>query len=277
MSRVTDVLKRLRGDALVRKVAEEVIAEVRRQGKASAEREQALTNRVRDLEARLAAVDPRLAPGAQRATIDKGEWADRAQVGELGFHVRNAGFRGDDAVWSKAIDTDWRAAGFEPTGWKGKRVLDVGAGSRLRSLWFEDAEVVVLEPLADKFRDEVPWNDFDQAVAVYSVPGEEFVPELENSIDLIVSINALDHGYDIAQSIRNLKRYLKPDGEAFLSFDMHDEPDYMHPLVLSNELMLGIYADAGFEVVKVESARRYHGAEGPGAFHYWLRHAPAAG
>ena len=120
-------------------------------------------------------------------------------------------------------------------------------------------------------------QQFDQAVAVYSVPGEEFVPELENSIDLIVSINALDHGYDIAQSIRNLKRYLKPEGEAFLSFDMHDEPDYMHPLVLSNELMLGIYAEAGFEVVKVESARRYHGAEGPGAFHYWLRHAPAAG
>lgn len=277
MSRVTEVFKRLRGDVLVRKVAEEVIAEVRRQGQASAERERALANRVRDLEARLAAVDPRLAPGAQRATIDKGEWADRAQAGELSFHVHNTGFRGNDDVWAKAIDADWRAAGFEPTGWKGKRVLDVGAGSRLRSLWFEDAEVIVLEPLADKFREEVPWNDFDQAAEVYSLPGEEFVPELENSIDLIVSINALDHGYDIAQSIRNLKRYLKPDGEAFLSFDMHDEPDYMHPLVLSNELMLGIYADAGFEVVKVEPARRYHGAEGPGAFHYWLRHAPAAG
>jgi SAM-dependent methyltransferase len=277
MSRVTEVFKRLRGDDLVRKVAEEVIGEVRRQSKASERREDALMRRIRDLETRLGNFDPRLAVGAERATIDRAQWAESAQPGELGFHVRNTGFRGDDAVWSKAIDTDWRAAGFEPDGWKGKRILDVGAGSRLRSLWFEGADVIVLEPLAEQFRAEVPWNDYDQAEAVYAVPGEELVPELEGTIDLVVSINALDHGYDIAESVRNIKRYLKPDGEAFLSFDMHDEPDYMHPLVLSNELMLGIYADAGFEVVKVEPARRYHGAEGPGAFHYWLRHASAAG
>jgi SAM-dependent methyltransferase len=260
MSRVIDALKRLRGDDLVRAVA----------------RQQA--EQLREINERLARIEESLKrPAAPlRATIDRETWQGAAQEGELSFHKTNAGFRGQDDVWQTAVDTDWRAAGFSPEGWLGKTIFDVGAGSRLRSLWFEGAEVIVLEPLADRYRSEVEWCDLDRAQEVYSVPGEEFVAELEGRADLIVSINALDHGYDIAQSVRNIRRYLKEDGEAFLSFDMHYQPDEMHPLVLDNEMMLKIYAESGFDVLRYEPARRYHGTDGPGAFHYWLKPAPVA-
>lgn len=273
MTSIADAVKRLRGDGLVRTTSERHLREFKRLKASAAEQAGQLAR----VEAQLVRVEKQLerllerVPVEPRTSIDRDVWASRAQEGEFTFHKYNTGFRGDDDVWNTAVDTDWRAAGFEPGDWAGKTILDVGAGSRLRSLWFKGADVVVLEPLADRVRAEVPWNDFDQAKAVYNAPGEEFIPELENSADLIVSINALDHGFDIAESVRNIRRYLKPDGLAFLSFDMHDEPDYMHPLVLSNEIMLAIYADAGLDVEKVEPARRYHGADGK-AFHYWLRH-----
>lgn len=286
MSRLSDIVKRLRGDALVRATAEEQgrqLEVVLKRLQTIDKRIQALDRKVASINintfgARLDAIDKQLAhlawgeEGAPlRAKIDRSSWGGAAQSGELDFHKTNVGFRANDEVWHKAVDDDWRAAGYSPEGWEGKTVLDVGAGSRLRSLWFKGAEILVVEPLADKFRAEVKWQDLDEADELYSVPGEEFVPELEGRADLIVSINALDHGYDIAQSIANIKRYLKPDGEAFLSFDMHDEPDFMHPLVLNNELILEIYREVGLEVVKNEEARRYHGTEGPMAQHYWLK------
>lgn len=42
------------------------------------------------------------------------------------------------------------------------------------------------------------------------------------------------------------------------------------PQVLTDEIVRSTYDEAGLKVLNVEPARRYHGAEGPGAFHYWL-------
>ncbi|NUT37883.1 MAG: class I SAM-dependent methyltransferase [Hamadaea sp.] len=259
MSRFSEIVKRVRGDGVARALAKRQMEQLKR------------------IDARLTRIEQLLEQSAgvdYRATIDRGSWQGAAQEGELAFHKTNAGFRGSEGVWQAAVDRDWRVAGFTPDAWRGKTVLDVGAGSRLRSLWFEDVELLVLEPLADRFRKEVEWCDLDRAQEIYSLPGEEFVPQLEKRCDLVVSINALDHGFDIAQSFRNIRRYLKDDGEAFLSFDMHTKPDHMHPLVLNNEMVLEMYAEAGFQVVKCEPARRYHGAVGPSAYHYWLKPLP---
>jgi hypothetical protein len=43
------------------------------------------------------------------------------------------------------------------------------------------------------------------------VPTEQ-LPELECRADFVVSINALDHGFDSAQGVQNIRRDLKPDG-----------------------------------------------------------------
>ena len=151
-------------------------------------------------------------------------------------------------------------------------MLDVGAGSRLRTLWFEDVEIIVVEPLADRFLGEVPFCDLDRATEVHAVPGETYVRDLAGRADVVVSINALDHGYDMAASVGNIRRYLKPDGIALLSFDLHDTvSDHMHPMVVTHPMMLDIFAQVGFEVTRTDERRRHHGGSGPGARSYWLR------
>jgi SAM-dependent methyltransferase len=251
------LLKRARGDGLVRLVAQSTDAQLR------------------SIEERLERIEKLLGEGAGaasglRPSIDRDSWVTAAQEGELAFHKRH-NFRAEEKVWRECVKRDWGILGIEPTGWEGKLVVDVGAGSRLRSLYFEGAKVAVLEPLADRYMNEVSWHDLDKADEVYSVPAEELVPQLEGRADFVVSINALDHGYDFARSVRNIRRYVKPDGLVLLGFDMHDEPDEMHPLVLNDEIVRRIYDDAGFRVEKTMEGRRYHGTDGPLANHYWLR------
>src|SRR5437016_84137 len=103
-----------------------------------------------------------------RPTIDRDAWAEAAQNGELDFHKRH-NFRAEEQVWRTCVERDWKILGLEPTGWEGKFIIDVGAGSRLRSLYFKGATLAVLEPLADRYMSEVEWHDLDKADEVYSV------------------------------------------------------------------------------------------------------------
>jgi hypothetical protein len=108
------------------------------------------------------------------------------------------------------------------------------------------------------------------------VPAEVDIPELHGRADLLVSINALDHGYDFGQAISNLRRYLADDGRAFISFDQHEQPDEMHPLVLDAGTVDRLLGEAGFEVERFEASGRYHGGPGLPALNYWLRPGAAA-
>ena len=269
----TDIIKRARGDAPVNRVAGLVQA----QGRVIAE----LNTRLKRIEAQLARTEAQLSAlngsagiPQQRAgeairEIDPEAWATVAQAGELSFHKR-PNMR-SSASWEDDIARDWMELGFEADAWAGKLIIDVGAGSRLRTLYFKGAKIAALEPLADKFAAEVEWQDIDKADEMYPTPVEKLVPELVGRGDLIVSINALDHGFDFETGIANIRQYAKPEATVFLSFDQHEKPDNMHPLVLNDGIVRDIFERNGFEVVKCTPRRRYHGAAGPGALNYWLR------
>ncbi len=153
--------------------------------------------------------------------ISPDTWSSVAQRGELAFHKRpNLRSSGE---WEAKNSEFWPRRGFTAEGWDGKLVVDVGAGSRLRTLYFKGARIAAIEPLADEFIAQVEWQDLDQAAEIYGVPAEKDIAELHDRADLIVSINALDHGYDFEAAIKNLRGYLKPDGRAYLTFDQHEK------------------------------------------------------
>jgi SAM-dependent methyltransferase len=216
---------------------------------------------------------------AGRTSVDRKRWSAEAQGGELAFHKRPN--TRSDPSWDENNTKRWRRFGFEPHGWGGKLIVDVGAGSRLRTLFFEGARIAAIEPLASEFIAEVEWQDLDKADEIYPVPAEEEIPELVGRADLVVSINTLDHGFDFERAIRNIRRYLKDDGQAFLSFDQHSVPDSMHPLVLNDQIVRQVFDRCGLEITGFVQADRYHGGAGPEALNYWLipRSAtpPAAG
>ncbi len=284
MSRLIELLKRARGDASIRHT-ERVLGERIRQLslqvadlQAAVDRNTAASEDVKD---RVISMGPTSRKAASRSThrapvslsTDSESWKTLAQEGELEFHKKPNVRSGDQ--WEVDTDRKWTNFGFDRDGWADKLIVDVGAGSRLRTKWFRDARIAAIEPLGERFVEEVEWQDLDQADELYPVPAEQLIPELVGRADLVVSINALDHGYDFAGAATSIRKYLKDDGLAFLSFDQHEVPDEMHPLVLNEEITREVFEGAGFEITHFEEAGRYHGGPGLLALNYWLRPAPA--
>jgi 2-polyprenyl-3-methyl-5-hydroxy-6-metoxy-1,4-benzoquinol methylase len=219
----------------------------------------------------------------RRATVvaktseSKEKWATLAQEGEFRFHKND--------TWRKTADfmqqTDrlLRHFGFTPEQYAGKTVVDVGAGSMLRTKFFTGAHLVVVEPLADRFVAEIPATDLKDAAELYSTPAEQLIDGLVGRADLVISINVLDHCFDFAQIAENIRRYLAPGGLAFLTFDMHDKADDMHPLSLTEKTCAPLFAKAGLRIEKVTTGvgdalggpQTY--GHGPFTLNYWLRSA----
>jgi len=199
------------------------------------------------------------------------EWQSFAQEGEFEFHVGDTWRTSNDFVnQSRRL---FEHFGFSAQGYAGKTVVDLGAGSKLRSKFFEKAKLVVIEPLADRFRDSIDWCDLNDANQVYSYPAEQKIEELEGQADLLVSINVLDHCYNFETIIANIASYLAPDGIAFLSFDKHEVADEMHPIHVTEEICEAIFSQAGLEIQKFStgagSILKTYG-HGPYCLNYWL-------
>lgn len=254
MANIKQRLKRARGDGALRQTEKRLMKALERQN------------------VQLAEILVRLSRLEKPVTINPETWSTLAQPGELAYHKR-PNLRSTDE-WETKNAEFWARRGFDAEGWEGKLVVDVGAGSRLRTLYFKGADIAAIEPLADQFISEVKWQDLDKAAEVYAVPAEKDIPELHDRADLIVSVNALDHGYDFEAAITNLRHYLKPDGRAYLTFDQHERPDDMHQLMVDDSMAKAIFDRCGFDVERSEVWGRYHGTSGPPALHYWLQPRP---
>jgi hypothetical protein len=136
---------------------------------------------------------------------------------------------------------------------------------------------VAIEPLADRFLAEIPWSDLRDAEELYSRPAEDYIEALEGRVDLLVSINVLDHCFDMPTIMGNVRRYLKPNGLALVSFDKHARADKLHPLSLTETTCAQIFVDSGLVVEQFTSGmgRALNGSQtyghGPYTLNYWLR------
>ncbi|WP_203785819.1 class I SAM-dependent methyltransferase [Paractinoplanes rishiriensis] len=212
-----------------------------------------------------------------KTTESRDKWATEAQEGEFLFHKNNKWRQTPDFM--RQTDRLLRHFGFTPEQYAGRTVVDVGAGSMLRTKFFTGAHLVVVEPLADRFLTEIENTDLKDAAELYSTPAEQLITELVGRCDLVISINVLDHCYDFPQIVDNIRQYLKPDGLAFLTFDMHDKADHMHPLSLTEQTCKPIFAKAKLRIEKVTTgvgdalggAQTY--GHGPFTLNYWLRRA----
>jgi hypothetical protein len=138
-----------------------------------------------------------------QTTCDYRRWRGKAQTGELAFHRQDK--------WRPSENFSTRTASlferfeFHPRQFAGKTVIDVGAGSRLRTKFFRDAELIVIEPLADQYRAEIPWSDVYTAQEVFSVPAEEYVAACEGK-------GRLDHQHQrLGPLLRLRQNHIQPD------------------------------------------------------------------
>ena len=102
---------------------------------------------------------------------------------------------------------------YSRSAFEGKVVVDLGAGSKLRSKYFEGARLIAIEPLADRYLQGIKWCDLKDAEETYSVPAEELVPQVKGRADFVMCINVLDHVYNPDRALANARAYLKKGGE----------------------------------------------------------------
>jgi len=183
-------------------------------------------------------------------TTNEQEWQQDAQSFELEFHKKNL-FRQSDAFMEETAQI-FESFGFSSNQFAGKTVIDIGAGSRLRGRFFQNSDIIAIEPLAAKFMAEISWCDLSTAKKVFSEPAEVLIPEITGSADLVFSLNVLDHCFDFNRIVSNALCYLKQDGFCFFSFDSHLHVSKGHPLILTESACRKTFVEAGFKIINYQ-------------------------
>jgi SAM-dependent methyltransferase len=179
----------------------------------------------------------------------RAEWERVHQPFELDFHQGPGQWR-----WTEKWDRDQQAMfgerwGLDRHAYRDRWVLDVGAGPRLRTEWFIEANLVGIEPLAREFQ-EINRGAYDHpdVCGVHASPAEEFIPELEDRFDLAVCHNVLDHCYRWEDVLEHVGRYMRVGGMFILSTDVGEPPAEGHPGIADEAVLLRALDDAGFDL-----------------------------
>ena len=219
-----------------------------------------------------------LGRNASKLRFEHARWLHETQEEEFLWHC-NDKKRQSPGKWMKRNARLFDHFGFSPSQWSGRTVIDLGAGSRLRTKYFAGATLVAIEPLADRYRAEIPWCDLDDASEVYAVPAEDLIEACRNRADFIISINVLDQCYDFSRVLENVRAYAKPEARIFLSFDKNARSDATHPLELDEEVCEEAFSRYGFRVVEATYGTdgvlaRDAYRRGPYCLNYALERAP---
>ena len=186
-----------------------------------------------------------------KLATEKQLWSHFAQTWELGYWCKYLADDPNDEDHAAGI---WEAFGFERDRFKDLIVLDVGCGPTGRMRYFKDhkgsGKIIGMDPLMDEYRKlkNARLSAYDELIAS---PAEEFIQELENKFDFVVSLNALDHGYDLQKSLENLYKYMKSDSEALISFDCINEyqEDMTHPLRIRDKEVDALLLKLNFRII----------------------------
>lgn len=173
----------------------------------------------------------------------------------------------------------WERFGFRRDEFVDKLVMDVGCGPTGRLEWFEGS-FTGIDPLMGEY--ERIGGLLECYATRIDAPAEERIGGFAGELDAVLSVNALDHGYDFVKAVENIASYLKPGGLFFLSVgcDKCFKPGSDHPLSLPHNTVTNILLESGFSVDKLDSGRVFTG-DGEGgvkeqdtwsggrAFHWW--------
>lgn len=173
-------------------------------------------------------------------------WRLVAQTGELRFHQKNAWRRSPEFMTQTATLFGWW--GFPADAFDGRLIVDIGAGSRLRSRYFEHARIVAIEPLADRFVSTIEWSDLRETAELHSVPAERFIEHLAGKAAFVMCVNVLDHVFDPGAVVANAFHYLEPGARFLISVDLHahGEAGHMHPVHIDRSGLRSMLTETGF-------------------------------
>jgi SAM-dependent methyltransferase len=98
------------------------------------------------------------------------------------------------------------------------KALEVGCGAHGLIFFFDAAERVGVDPLADHYRSLFPaWQDRARTIA----SGGEALPLEDASFDVVLCDNVVDHAENPRLIVEEIARVLKPGGALFFTVNVH--------------------------------------------------------
>ena len=142
---------------------------------------------------------------------------------------------------------------------KGRVVADFGCGPRGSLVWAVPASVrigidVLSDRYCERFGDELATHGM-----IYVRSTERFIPLPSEFVDVMITMNALDHVDDYDAMCREILRVLKPGGELIGSFNLGEPPTRTEPQTLDEARIRAGLLDH-LEVISYRTARQ--GPEG---------------
>lgn len=126
----------------------------------------------------------------------------------------------------------------------GKFVADFGCGPRGSLVWATSAALRIgIDVLADVYADEFT-DDLLSHGTVYVKSTERVIPLPSNFVDVMFTLNAIDHVDHFAQMCNELVRVLKPGGLLIGSFNLEEPASKCEPQQLNEDLVKEHLLDA---------------------------------
>jgi ubiquinone/menaquinone biosynthesis C-methylase UbiE len=88
---------------------------------------------------------------------------------------------------------------------------------------------VGLDPLAEDYRE----LGIEAHLMEYVAAGAEAMPFVDDSFDVVTSLNSLDHVDDLDATVAEIKRVLRPGGHLVLAVEVGHERTWTEPQALS--------------------------------------------
>ena len=125
---------------------------------------------------------------------------------------------------------------------KGKIVADFGCGPRGSLVWAGSALLRIgIDVLADRYADEFTGNIISHGM-IYVKSTELVIPLPSGFVDILFTLNAMDHVDNFAHMCNEILRVLKPGGEFIGSFNLEEpasscEPQQLNEKVIKEDLL----------------------------------------
>lgn len=125
---------------------------------------------------------------------------------------------------------------------RGKVVADFGCGPRGSLTWAASArERIGIDVLADIYKQNF---DLSGHLMWYVVSTEESIPLPTHSVDILFTLNAMDHVVNFSTICRELLRILRPGGELVASFNLNEPATSTEPQCLTEDLVKAYFLGA---------------------------------
>ena len=112
--------------------------------------------------------------------------------------------------------------------------LDIGCGPRGSLTWLTNARAAIgLDPLADQY---TRFGIAEHNMIYVSAPAEQ-IPLPSRYVDVVFSMNSLDHVDDVVAVCSEVRRVLKPGGYFIGSLNLDERKTLSEPFTLTEELL----------------------------------------